>query len=481
MSENSQENIQQNGTIGVLIVDDEKAARYGMAKALRPEGYRIAEAEDALSALNLMNTNSFDVVVTDVSMPGMNGIDFVKKIRERKMECLVIVITAHGSEKLAVEAIKSGAFNYMSKPYDIEELRAQVGHAVQQVLLQRENAQLRKELQISKGFTGFIGDCKPMRHVYDLVDKVSKSNVTVLIRGESGTGKELVAKTIHDQSLRAKGPFISINCAAIPKELIESELFGFEKGAFTGAVAAKQGKFELADGGTLFLDEIGDMSLETQAKVLRVLQERKFERVGGTESIQVDVRILSATHRDLSKFIREEQFRDDLFYRINVVEIEVPPLRKRTGDIPLLAKHYLDVYAQKHKINVTRFSNEAMKILMDYDWPGNVRELINVVERSVVLSSGEEVTKDMLHDDLKKNDDFSPMGIKEILERGDVSFQDAKQRVVRAFEREFIMESMKLNNWNISQTAAKLGMKRQYLQQKIKELELNIQEAKENL
>lgn len=470
-----------NSTIGILIVDDEKAARYGMVKALRPEGYRIAEAEDALSALNLMIANPYDIVVTDVSMPGMNGIEFVRKVRERKLESLVIVITAHGSEKLAVEAIKSGAFNYMSKPYDIEELRAQVGHAVQQVLLQRENLQLRRELQISRGFTGFIGDCKPMRHVYDLVDKVSKSNVTVLIRGESGTGKELVAKTIHDQSLRAKGPFISINCAAIPKELIESELFGFEKGAFTGAVAAKQGKFELADGGTLFLDEIGDMSLETQAKVLRVLQERKFERVGGTESIQVDVRILSATHRDLSKLIREGQFREDLYYRINVVEIEVPPLRKRTGDIPLLAKHYLSLYADKHKINVTRFSNEAMKILMDYDWPGNVRELINVIERSVVLSSGEEITKEMLHDDLKKNDDLSPMGIKEILEHGDVSFQEAKQRVVRAFEREFIMESMKLNNWNISQTAAKLGMKRQYLQQKIKELELNIQEAKENI
>lgn len=246
-------------------------------------------------------------------------------------------------------------------------------------------------------------------------------------------------------------------------------------------MAAKQGKFELANGGTLFLDEIGDMALETQAKVLRVLQERKFERVGGTESIQVDVRILSATHRDLSKLIRESQFREDLYYRINVVEIEVPPLRKRSGDIPLLAKHYLDMYAQKHKIHVTRFSNDAMKTLMDYDWPGNVRELINVVERSVVLSSGEEITKDMLHDDLKKNDDFSPMGIKEILERGDVSFQDAKQRVVRAFEREFIMESIKLNNWNISQTATKLGMKRQYLQQKIKELELNIQEAKENI
>jgi DNA-binding NtrC family response regulator len=472
------------GIVNVLIVDDEKAARYGMVKALKPDGYHLTEAEDALSGLNLLNNNTYDVVITDVTMPGMNGIDFLRKIREKKFESFVIVITAHGSEKLAVEAIKAGAFNYLAKPYDIEELRALVSHAAHHVKLIRENERLKRELQQSKGFGQFVGESKSMHEVFDLIDKVSRNNVTVLIRGESGTGKEMVARTIHDLSLRKLRPFISLNCAAIPRELIESELFGYEKGAFTGAGASKQGKFELANGGTMFLDEIGDMSLDTQAKVLRVLQERKFERVGGTESIEVDVRILSATHRDLQKQIRDGLFREDLFYRINVVEIELPPLRKRNGDVLLLAKYFLEMFAQKHKINVTHFSNEAMKILMDYEWPGNVRELINVVERGVVLSNGEEIAKDALPADLldpKSARSSGAIGVKEILEKGDVTFQEAKQRVVRAFEREFLIEAIRINHWNISQTAAKLGMKRQVLQQKLKELELNIQEVKENI
>ncbi|MCB0833429.1 MAG: sigma-54-dependent Fis family transcriptional regulator [Bacteroidetes bacterium] len=469
-----------NSTINVLIVDDEKAARYGMIKALRPEGFRLAEAEDALSALNLLSTNSYHIVISDVSMPGMNGIELVKTIRDRQWPVLVIMITAHGSEKLAVEAIKSGAFNYMSKPYDIEELRAQVHHAAQQIFLLRENEQLRHELQMKKGFGHFVGESKPMQKVYDLIDKVSRNIVTVLIRGESGTGKEMVARTIHERSPRSSGPFVSLNCAALPKELIESELFGYEKGAFTGAVGSKQGKFEIADKGTIFLDEIGDMSLETQAKVLRVIQERKFERVGGTESIQVDVRILSATHRDLEKLIRAGQFREDLYYRLNVVEILLPALKKRPEDIILLSRFYLDVFSERHHIPVKRFSQDAMKTMMDYDWPGNVRELINVVERCVVLSTGEEITRDQLPSDLLGRPEFGAQGVKEMLDRGDVTFQEAKQKVVRSFEREFILEAMRLNEYNISQTAVKLGMKRQYLQQKIKELELNIQEVKEN-
>ncbi len=468
-------------TIHVLIVDDEKAARYGMVKALRPDGYHLTEAEDALSGLNLITNNKYDVVITDVTMPGMNGLDFLRKIKEKKFETFVIVITAHGSEKLAVEAIKAGAFNYIAKPYDIDELRALVSHAAHHVALIRENERLKRELHQRKGFGRFVGESTLMHRVFDVIDKVSRNNVTVLIRGESGTGKEMIARTIHEQSTRRTGPFISINCAAIPRELIESELFGYEKGAFTGAGTSKQGRFELADGGTIFLDEIGDMSLDTQAKVLRVLQERKFEHVGGTDSIEVDVRILSATHRDLPKQIREGQFREDLFYRINVVEIELPPLRKRNGDIPLLAKYFLEMFAQKHNIPVTRFSNEAMKALMDYEWPGNVRELINVVERGVVLSNDEEIAKQSLPEDLLKTENAGAIGVKELLEKGDVTFQEAKQRVVRAFEREFLMEAIRLNDWNISQTASKLGMKRQYLQQKIKELELNIHEAKENL
>ncbi len=464
--------------IRVLIVDDEKAARYGMVKALKPEGYRLTEAEDAVSASTLLHSHEYDVIITDVTMPGMNGIEFLRTLRERKIESPVIVITAHGSERLAVEAIKSGAFNYIAKPYDIEELRAMVSHAADHVRLSRENVRLKQELLMRRGFGQFVGESRAMQTVYDLVDKVSRNNVTVLIRGESGTGKELVARTIHDLSSRKEKPFISLNCAALPRELIESELFGYEKGAFTGAVSSRQGRFELAHRGTIFLDEIGDMTLDTQSKVLRVLQERRFERVGGTESIEVDVRILSATHKDLQKEIREGRFREDLYYRINVVEINLPPLRQRNGDVVALAKYFLDLFALKHGIPVSRFSPDAMKRMVEYDWPGNVRELINVVERCVVLSSGEEITADLLPQEVSRSG-YTPVGVREVLEKGDVSFQDVKQRVVRAFEREFLLDAMKINDWNISQTAARLGMKRQYLQQKLKELDINVQEVRE--
>ncbi len=465
--------------IRVLIVDDEKAARYGMLKVLRPEGYQIAEAEDGLAALRLLEKQDFDVIITDVAMPGISGIDLLTKVREIRPEQLFIIITAHGSERLAVEAMKNGAFDYLSKPYEIDELRLIVGNAVRQIRLQRENERLRNEILMHKGFAQFIGESRPIRQVFEMIDKISKSNVTVLIRGESGTGKEMVAQTIHDQSARKAAPFISINCAAIPRELIESELFGYEKGAFTGASGSKQGRFELAHKGTIFLDEIGDMSLETQAKVLRVLQERKFERVGGTQSIEVDVRIISATHRDLLRAIRDGQFREDLYYRINVVEITLPPLRERDGDVPLLLNHFLKVFASKHNIPVRRFAPEAMKILVDYDWPGNIRELINVVERCVVLSPSDVITPDLLPPDMVKPGSFGNIGVQSVLNTRELTFQEAKQRMVSAFEREFLLEALRLNGWNISQTAVRLGMKRQYLQQKLRELGINLQEEKE--
>lgn len=466
------------GPLRLLIVDDEKAARYGMVKALRSEGFRISEAEDALSALTLIGQQPYDVILSDVTMPGMSGIELLRKAKEHHSHARVIIITAHGNERLAVEAMKAGAFDYLAKPFEIDELRAMVRHAAEQVQLARENERLREELNVTRGFGHFIGESPAMRSVYHLIDKVSRNNVTVLIRGQSGTGKELVAKTIHDLSLRKNGPFVSINCAAIPKELIESELFGHEKGAFTGAIASRPGKFELAHNGTIFLDEIGDMALDTQAKVLRVLQERRIERVGGSESIEVNVRILSATHRDLQKEIRENRFREDLYYRINVVEIEIPPLRERAGDVRLLAEHFLSHFARRHGIQVTGFHPEAMKLLLDYEWPGNVRELINVVERCVVLCGQEEITRDVLPLEIQ-NAGARTYGIKELLDHGDVSFQEAKQKVVRAFERDFILEALKANDWNISQTAVKMGMKRQYLQQKLRELEINLNDVKE--
>ncbi len=465
----------------VLIVDDEKAARYGMIKALKTEEYHLAEAEDGLSAIQMMDSQEFDIVITDVTMPGISGLELLQRIRASGFPGLVIVITAHGSERLAVEAMKAGAFDYIAKPYEIEELRMIVQRARRHILLKMENEALRSELLKSRGFSQFIGESEPMRRVFDMIDKVSKSNVTVLIRGESGTGKELAAQIIHDQSTRREGPFVSINCAAIPRELIESELFGYEKGAFTGAVSAKQGRFELAHKGTIFLDEIGDMSTDTQAKVLRVLQERKFERVGGAQSIEVDVRIVSATHRDLSRAIREGTFREDLYYRINVVEVELPPLRKRDGDIPILLNHFLGIYAAKHQSPALRFSRETLKKLLDYEWPGNIRELINVVERCVVLCGSEDITPDLLPPDIIRSQGNENMSVKSVMEHTELTFQEAKQRAVAMFEREFILGAIRMNNWNISQTAAKLGMKRQYLQLKLKELGINLQEVKDLL
>ncbi len=465
----------------VLIVDDEKAARYGMIKALKTEGYMLSEAEDGLAAIRMVESQSFDIVITDITMPGISGLELLKRIKETRFEGLVIVITAHGSERLAVEAMKAGAYDYIAKPYEIEELRMIVRKAQRHILLKMENEALRNELLISQGYRRFIGESRLMRHVFAMIEKVSKSNVTVLIRGESGTGKEMVAQTIHEQSGRKDGQFVSINCAAIPRELIESELFGYEKGAFTGAVGPKLGRFELAHNGTIFLDEIGDMSTDTQAKVLRVLQERKFERVGGGQSIETDVRIISATHRDLPKLIRESSFREDLYYRINVVEIELPPLRKRDGDIPVLLNHFLGLYAAKHRSPVKRFATETMKQLLDYEWPGNIRELINVVERCVVLCGTEEIPPDLLPSDILRQQGSESMTVKSVMDHSKLTFQEAKQRAVAVFEREFIIEAMRMNDWNITQTAAKLGMKRQYLQLKLKELGINIQEVRELL
>ena len=475
----NQVNIPPARSIQILIVDDEKAARYGMVKALKPVGYKIWEAEDAFEALSLMAAHDFKIVITDVAMPKMNGIELLTKIKETNSQIVVIVITAHGSERIAVEAMKAGAFDYIAKPYDIDELRVIVRNAAHQVGLFRENTRLLQELNTAKGYGTFIGDSPAMRKIYQLVDKVSTRDVTMLIRGESGTGKELVAHTIHEKSKRAEYPFVSINCAAIPGELIESELFGHERGAFTGAIKTKEGKFELAHCGTIFLDEIGDMSLETQAKVLRVLQEKKIERVGGKNSIDVDVRIISATHKDLQEEIKRGNFREDLYFRLNVVEIMLPPLRERRGDVVLLANHFLRVFSSKHDQNAQTFTPEAVEILMEYTWPGNVRELMNVVERCVVLSDGGHITRDMLPT-LRASQD-SAVDVRSMIENGDMTFQEAKNRVTRTFERNFLTEAIKMNQGNISQTAVLLGMKRQYLQQKLKDLGIDAKEIKESL
>ncbi|HYE63962.1 MAG TPA: sigma-54 dependent transcriptional regulator, partial [Pyrinomonadaceae bacterium] len=369
-----------DGALRLLIVDDEEAARYGMRRALGGFGYEIAEAESVEAARSLMAEQRPDLLLLDVNLPGMSGLDFLRELQELNAEApLVIMITAHGSERMAVEAIKSGAHDYLAKPFEVDELRLIVKNALETIRLRRENISLRRRIESEGAQRGtLIGTSEAMRRVRALIEKVAETDATILVRGESGTGKELVAREIHERcSTRKGGAFVAVNCAALPSELIESELFGHEKGAFTGAATRRRGKFEQAHGGTLFLDEIGDMSANVQAKLLRALEERRIERLGGNESIPVDVRIVSATHRPLEQEITAGNFRADLFYRLRVVTIEVAPLRERREDIPLLAESFAQLAAERYGLPMRPIAQSALRRLLEYDWPGNVRELKN--------------------------------------------------------------------------------------------------------
>ena len=379
------------------------------------------------------------------------------------------MMTAYGSERIAVEAMKAGAYDYVSKPYDVDELRCLVQNALETVRLRRENETLRGEIRRHAGFGLLIGRSRTMEAVYDMIGKVAGSDAAVLVHGESGTGKELVARAIHDQSARKARPFVAVNAAALPTELIESELFGHEKGAFTGAASRREGKFELADGGTLFLDEIGDMHVETQAKLLRVLQEQRFERLGGTETVAVDVRMISATNRDLSDEIARGRFREDLYYRLKVVDVFLPPLRDRREDIPLLVQYFLERFNRRHGKAVSEVPADVTKLLAGYAWPGNIRELMHAVERAVIFAEDAVLSRDLLPEELRAGgtesiDSGAPAW------RDGVSFQDAKQEVVQDFEAAFIRSALELHKGNMSRTAPAIGMKRQALQQKVREL-----------
>ena len=386
--------MEKNG-LRLLIVDDEEAARYGIRRALETFGCEIAEADSAEAARALIDVKNFDLLLLDVNLPGISGLEFLKELQteseNNKTEApLVIIITAHGSERLAVQAVKSGAYDYVSKPFELDDLRLVVKNAFETIKLRRENRSLRRRIEIESSQRGaLLGNSKAMQQVLATIEKVADTDATVLVRGESGTGKELVARELHERSTtRSSGPFVAVNCAALPTELIESELFGHEKGAFTGAAARRKGKFEQANGGTLFLDEIGDMSANVQAKLLRALEERRIERLGGDESIPVDVRIISATHRALEEEIDNGNFRADLFYRLRVVTCDIAPLRERREDIPLLAAAFARQAAERHSLPERTLGREALRQLMEYDWPGNVRELKNVIERAAIMSEG---------------------------------------------------------------------------------------------
>ncbi|MDN3511248.1 MAG: sigma-54 dependent transcriptional regulator [Candidatus Jettenia sp.] len=456
-------------TPSILIVDDEKAARYGMRKILQKDSYTIYEAKDGTNALHMIKALQPALVFLDINMPQVDGMKTLEMINAMRNPPLVVIVTAYGSEKLAVEAMKNGAYDYIAKPYEIDELRIIVKNVFERLALQEENARLRSEIDRLEGMGELIGQSKSMKDVFDKIEKVGTTDVTVLIQGESGSGKEIVAREIYKRSKRRNEPFIIMNCAAVPETLIESELFGHEKGAFTGATERRLGKFELANKGTIFLDEIGDMSLSTQSKLLRVLQEQKFERLGGIETLAVDVRVVSATHRDLEEEIEEGRFREDLYYRIKVVNIKLPPLRHRKEDIPLLVNRFIQYFSEKHQKRILSISHESMKSLVSYSWPGNVRQLKNVIESSVVLSDNEvlnnvDLPEETHHQDtalVVKNIDYS------------LSFRDAKKILIENFERDFIKKKLEECNGNISRAAEALDMHRQNLQQKIRELHIN--------
>ncbi len=369
----------------ILIVDDEDTARYGMRKALQGASDKFVEAPSLAAARKLLAEQPPDLILLDLNLGGEDGFELLEDTQRLKPPPAVIVITAHGNERIAVDAMKRGAYHYLAKPFDIEELRLTCRNVRRQLELRDENLNLRAELERFSGFGEMIGDSEPMRRVFSLIERVAETDVTVLMNGESGSGKELVAREIHRRS-RRKGALVCVNCAAIPENLIESELFGHEKGAFTGALDRRAGKFEQAQGGTLFLDEIGDMPLDTQTKILRVLEERRIQRVGGTEALEVDVRIISATHQDLPQMVRDGKFREDLYYRLSVIVLSLPPLRVRDDDVVLIAQALINNAAKQHDMPAPKLNAEASSKLRSHSWPGNIRELKNVVERALLLS-----------------------------------------------------------------------------------------------
>jgi two-component system response regulator HydG len=389
-----------NTRIRVLVVDDDHAVREALSRTLEKIGYDVVVAEDGQAGLDRLRQGGIHIVLADLKMPKLSGNELLKAAKAIAPDVEVIVITGHGTVEEAVEAMKEGAYDFITKPFKRVQLEKTIRKAAEKQALVLQNRALQERLDELQGAGQIIGGSPAMLRTLELVNQVAPSTATVLIQGESGTGKELIANAVHHGSPRRARPFIKVNCAALPETLLESELFGYERGAFTGAVARREGRFELADGGTLFMDEIGDLSLATQAKLLRVLQEGEFERLGGTRTLKVDVRLVAATHADLATLVREKGFREDLFYRLNVITIQIPPLRERREDIPLLAQHFLGRYAVKNAKTITGFTDEALDLLQSYAWPGNVRELENVIERAVVLTRGSMISPADLPDTL---------------------------------------------------------------------------------
>jgi len=441
----------------ILVVDDEERIRQSLNGVLKDEGYEVREAKDGVQALKQIESDPPDVVLLDIWMPGMDGMETLERIKAQIPNLPVVMISGHANIELAVRATKLGAYDFIEKPLSLEKVLLTVNHALLYSKLEQENRALRQEIQ--KKYE-MVGNSPEILQLKEQIKIVGPTNGWVLIAGENGTGKELVAREIHQMSLRADKPFVEVNCAAIPEELIESELFGHEKGSFTGALTKRRGKFDLANEGTIFLDEIADMSLKTQAKILRILQEQKFERVGGTEMIFVDVRVIAATNRDLKEEIQKGRFREDLYYRLNVIPITVPPLRERKTDIPILVEHFIAEFCLENNKEMKRTSSEAMSLLISYSWPGNVRELKNVVERMVIMTRGPVIEARDVPDPVREQ----PKALPEFSFFEFNLLKDAR----REFERRFIMKKLMENDENISKTAELIGIERSNLHRKIK-------------
>ncbi|HEV7218098.1 MAG TPA: sigma-54 dependent transcriptional regulator [Terriglobales bacterium] len=453
-------------TGAILIIDDEAAIRESLQTLLEMEGYHVETAATAQQGLICIGEHAFDLVLLDLALPDRNGLDLLNELRDHDPQLCVIMITAYGTVENAVRAMQSGAVNFVQKPWDNEKLLADVRGVVTRRRAEEENIQLKRALKQRYNFENIVGKSEPMLSIFDLVAQVAPSRSTILLQGESGTGKELIAKAIHLNSPRKDRAFVPVNTGAMPPDLLESTLFGHVKGAFTSAIASKKGLFEIADHGTLFLDEIGTMGMDTQSKILRVLQDRKFMHLGGVHELHVDVRIIAATNVDLKQQVREGKFREDLFYRLNVITIDLPPLRQRKEDIPLLAEFFLQRYAQENDRPARHITPEALRALLTYSWPGNVREVENVIERAVVLSSGPEIGTELLPDNIAGRGTAFPR----MEHRADASLFD----IVEDYERHIILDMLDKCNWNQTEAAERFRVPLSTLNQKIKRLSIEI-------
>ncbi|MBW2575987.1 MAG: sigma-54-dependent Fis family transcriptional regulator [Deltaproteobacteria bacterium] len=443
----------------ILIVDDDSAHRKMLEAVLSAQDYEIRQAEDGQTAIAAVEKRFYDLILMDIRMTLVGGIEALKRIKEISPGIPVIIMTAYASVSTAVEALKSGAYDYLTKPLDIDELKILINKALRHKQLEKENIYLKEQLKDRFDFSKIIGQSSVMRKLLESISIVAPTEATVLIIGESGTGKELIANAIHQNSPRKEKPLIKVNCAALPEALLESELFGHEKGAFTGALTRRQGRFQLAHKGSIFLDEIAEMAPQTQAKILRVLQEREFEPVGSSNTVRIDTRVITATNKNLKEEIKEGHFREDLFYRINVVTLSIPPLRERREDIPLLTDFFLKQYAEKNRRLIKGFTPKAIDILMRYDWPGNVRELANMVERSVIMVRGDMITPDEFSDTLRALDPE--------MKKSEIGLTPG--RSLKNVEKEMILMTLKDTEGNRTHAAKILGISRRTLQLKLKE------------